>query len=84
MIEDYSILTPALERYIQACHSKSSSIHISLYSQKKVQRNSYSYGNILFCASSGEGVRAISIALFIGANADMGIGVVKVVGCCTS
>lgn len=47
-----------------------------------VERNSYSYGNILFWASNegDEGIRAVVVALFIGVDADM----VKVVGCCAS
>lgn len=47
-----------------------------------IERDSYSYGNILFWASNdGDGgVRAFVVAIFIGVDADM----VKVIGCCAS
>lgn len=47
-----------------------------------VERNSYSYGSILFWASNGGdgGIRAVVVTLFIGVDA----GMVKVVYCCAS
>jgi hypothetical protein len=47
-----------------------------------IERNSYSYGNILLWASNdgAGGVLAVVVTLSIGVDADM----VKVVGCCAS